>query len=105
SGIERVRGIVQTIKGDELAFMSYLPQGGYPGPITLFRTSEVYEEALEMLGEITSDPTWGWNQFSTQPVEVHVVPGSHITMLSEPHVMVLAEKLKFCLAKAWKTEL
>ncbi|MEM1172839.1 MAG: thioesterase domain-containing protein [Cyanobacteria bacterium P01_H01_bin.35] len=105
SAIERVRGIVQTLKADELAFLNYLPQSGYQGQITLFRTSEVYEEALEMLGEITSDQTWGWNQLSSQPVEVDLVPGSHITMLSEPHVMVLAEKLKFCLAKAWKTEL
>ncbi|NES06463.1 MAG: non-ribosomal peptide synthetase, partial [Okeania sp. SIO2F4] len=98
SGIERVRGIVQTIKADELAFMSYLPQGGYPGPITLFRTSEVYRDDLGMLDEIPSDATWGWNQLSTQSVEVHVVPGNHTTMLSEPHIMVLAEKLKFGLA-------
>ncbi len=99
SAIERVRGIVQTLKADELAFLNYLPQGGYQGRITLFRTSEVYEEALEMLGEITSDQTWGWNQLSSQPVEVYMVPGSHITMLREPHVMVLAEKLKFGLAR------
>ncbi|NEQ77289.1 MAG: amino acid adenylation domain-containing protein [Okeania sp. SIO2C9] len=104
SGIERVRGIVQTIKAEELAFMSYLPQGGYQGQITLFRTSEVYQDELGMLGEIPTDPTWGWNKFSSQTVEVHVVPGNHTTMLSKPHVMVLAEKLQFCLAKAWKTE-
>ncbi|NEQ74589.1 MAG: amino acid adenylation domain-containing protein [Okeania sp. SIO2C9] len=99
SGIERVRGIVQTIKADELAFMSYLPQGGYQGRITLFRTSEVYQDELGMLGEIPTDPTWGWNQYSCKPVEVKVVPGNHTTMLGEPHVMVLAEKLKFCLAR------
>ncbi|NEQ77288.1 MAG: amino acid adenylation domain-containing protein [Okeania sp. SIO2C9] len=96
SGIERVRGIVQTIKTDELAFMSYVPQEGYQGRITLFRSSEVYQDELGMLGEIPTDPTWGWNQFSTQPVEVHVVPGNHTTMLSEPHVQVLAEMLKLC---------
>ncbi|MDY7008074.1 MAG: amino acid adenylation domain-containing protein [Cyanobacteriota bacterium] len=96
SGIERVRGIVQTIKADELAFMSYVPQGGYQSPITLFRTSEVYQDVLGMLDEIPTDPTWGWNQFSTQPVEVHVVPGNHTTMLSEPHVQVLAGLLKLC---------
>ncbi|NEP91347.1 MAG: hypothetical protein F6K18_33615 [Okeania sp. SIO2C2] len=95
-----MRGIVQTIKGDELAFMSYLPQGGYPGPITLFRTSEVYQDELGMLGEIPTDPTWGWNQYSCQPVEVHVVPGNHTTMLSEPHVQVLAELLKLCYQKS-----
>ncbi|AOX02914.1 hypothetical protein BJP34_28840 [Moorena producens PAL-8-15-08-1] len=99
SGIERVRGIVQTIKADELAFMSYLPQGGYQGQITLFRTREVYQDELGMLGEIPTDPTWGWNQFSSQTVEVNVVPGNHTTMLGEPHVQVLVEKLKFCLAR------
>ncbi|MDJ0615616.1 MAG: amino acid adenylation domain-containing protein [Calothrix sp. MO_192.B10] len=99
SGIERVRGIVKTIKADELAFMSYLPQGGYQGRITLFRTRGVYQDKLGMLGEIPTDPTWGWNQFSSQPVEVDVVPGNHTTMLGEPHVQVLAEKLKFCLAR------
>ena len=99
SGIERVRGIVKTIKADELAFMSYLPQRGYQGRITLFRTSEVYQDTLGMLGEIPTDPTWGWNQFSSQPVEVDEVRGNHTTMLGEPHVQVLAEKLKFCLAR------
>ncbi|NEP13292.1 MAG: amino acid adenylation domain-containing protein [Symploca sp. SIO2C1] len=93
SGIERVRGIVQTIKADELAFMSYRPQGVYQGSITLFRTSEVYRDELGMLDEIPTDPTWGWNQFSSQPVEVQIIPGSHTTMLGEPHVQVLAETL------------
>ncbi|NEQ78660.1 MAG: non-ribosomal peptide synthetase, partial [Okeania sp. SIO2C9] len=99
SGIERLRGIVQTIKADELAFMSYVPRGGYQGPITLFRTSEVYQDELGILGEIPTDPTWGWNQFSSQPVAVEVVPGNHTTMLAEPNVQVLAEKIKFCLAR------
>ncbi|NEP76276.1 MAG: hypothetical protein F6K25_32565, partial [Okeania sp. SIO2G4] len=67
---------------------------------TLFRTSEVYEGALEVLGEITSDQTWGWNQLSSQPVEVYMAPGNHTTMLSEPHVMVLAELLKLCYQKS-----
>jgi len=99
SAIERVRGIVQTIKADELAFMSYVLQGGYQGPITFFRTSEVYRDELGMFSEIPTDPTWGWNQLSTQPVEVHVIPGNHVTMLDEPHVQVLAEKLNFFLAQ------
>ncbi|AOY83365.1 hypothetical protein BJP36_29045 [Moorena producens JHB] len=79
--------------------MSYLPQAGYQGRITLFRTSEVYRDDLGMLGEIPTDPTWGWNQFSSKTVEVEVVPGNHTTMLGEPHVMVLAEKLLIMLNK------
>ncbi|NET61393.1 MAG: AMP-binding protein, partial [Symploca sp. SIO2E6] len=100
SGINRVRGIVQTIKADELAFMSYRPQGGYQSPITLFRTREVFQDELGMLDDIPTDSTWGWNQFSSQSVEVQVVPGNHTTMLREPHVQVLAEKL---LSMLWQS--
>ncbi|NEO29894.1 MAG: amino acid adenylation domain-containing protein [Symploca sp. SIO3C6] len=99
SGIERLRGIVQTIKADELAFMSYVPKGGYIGPITLFRTSKVYQDELDLFSKIPTDSTWGWNQCSSQPVAVEVVPGTHTTMLAEPYVQVLAGKLKFCLAR------
>ncbi|WP_437606619.1 beta-ketoacyl synthase N-terminal-like domain-containing protein [Sorangium sp. So ce834] len=31
---------------------------------------------------------------SSQPIEIHEVPGSHHTMLREPHVRVLAERLR-----------
>ncbi|MBC6481288.1 MAG: hypothetical protein GDA56_29520 [Hormoscilla sp. GM7CHS1pb] len=45
------------------------------------------------LSEILQDPTWGWNKFSPDPVEVHFVPGNHETMMTNPHVQVLAERL------------
>ena len=96
SRIERVRGIVQTIKADELAFVGYVPSRGYEGPITLFRTRS-YNDELGFFGEFSKDSTWGWNQLSSLPVHVHVVPGNHTTILSHPHVQVLAEKLKVCL--------
>jgi thioesterase domain-containing protein len=42
----------------------------------------------------------GWDQVSSEPVETYSVPGDHITMMTEPHVRVLAEKLRACLDKA-----
>ncbi len=42
----------------------------------------------------------GWGALSTRPVEVHLVPGSHATILDEPHVRVLAEKLAPYLRKS-----
>lgn len=100
AGINYVRGIVQVIKADELAFLRYVPPAGYPNRITLFKTSEVYQDELGMLNEENpNDSAWGWGRLSTEPVEVHVVPGSHTTMLTEPHVQVLADKLKKCLDK------
>ncbi|RKZ50306.1 MAG: hypothetical protein DRR16_04235 [Candidatus Parabeggiatoa sp. nov. 3] len=39
---------------------------------------------------------WGFRQYAEGPVDIHVVPGDHHTMMSQPHVQVLAEKLKVC---------
>lgn len=36
----------------------------------------------------------GWDQFSEEPGEIHVVPGDHLTMITEPYVQILAERLK-----------
>jgi thioesterase domain-containing protein len=41
-----------------------------------------------------SHDAWGWDQFSEEPVEIHTVLGSHRTMMTEPYVRVLAERLK-----------
>ena len=97
TGINYVRSLVQVIKADELAFLRYVPPTGYPNQITLFKTSDVYQDELGMLDEIPTDPAWGWERLSTKPVEVHEIPGSHTSMLTEPHVQVLADKLKKCL--------
>jgi amino acid adenylation domain-containing protein len=63
----------------------------YPGRITVFRGSE---EPPELRG---LDPTKGWSELSTQPVDVHIVPGNHETMGLEPNVRMLSAKLQMCL--------
>ncbi|HLM56810.1 MAG TPA: amino acid adenylation domain-containing protein [Pyrinomonadaceae bacterium] len=72
---------------------NYVPQV-YPGRVTLFRSNE---EPPEMVG---LDPAKGWGELSTEPVEIHVVPGNHATMGLEPHVRVLAERLRSCIDEA-----
>jgi thioesterase domain-containing protein len=42
----------------------------------------------------------GWSEFSSEPVDIHFVLGNHITIMVEPHVQVLAEKLKACIQQA-----
>jgi len=34
-----------------------------------------------------------WDNYSTQPIELHLVPGDHESMFYEPHIKVLANKL------------
>jgi amino acid adenylation domain-containing protein len=93
----QVRGLVQVFKANNQAH--YVPQEVYPTRVTLFRASEVdlEEAASKELSEILRHPTWGWDELSVEPVESHIVPGDHITMMTEPHVQVLAEQLRICL--------
>jgi len=93
----QVRGMIQVIKANELAHIHYQPKGNYPGIITLFRTDEVYQDILGFKGEIPQDASWGWSQLTTHPVAIHYVPGDHSSMLTEPHVASLAQKLKKCI--------
>ena len=57
--------------------------------IALFRAAERSPDA---------DRTLGWTSSGLENIEVHHVPGSHLTMMREPHVSVLAETLAECLA-------
>ena len=36
----------------------------------------------------------GWQQYSAEPVEVVPVAGDHTSLMAEPHVAVLAERLR-----------
>jgi thioesterase domain-containing protein len=53
---------------------------------------------MERLREtLKQEADWGWSQYASGIVDIYVVPGNHHTMMSQPHVQVLAEKLKKCL--------
>lgn len=58
----------------------------YAGRIVLFRTPHRLLQAPER--------DMGWSKLSTEPVDVQMIAGSHGTILEEPHVRVLAEKLR-----------
>jgi aspartate racemase len=64
----------------------------FAGHITVFRTRRQPFSRVQ-------DYTLGWQARSTQPVEVHVTPGEHSTILREPHVEVLAAKLADCISR------
>jgi len=71
----------------------------YAGKITLFTLGErgglidsLFNPAL---GDI--DPHLGWGRIAAAGVDVHEVPGDHITIFHEPHVRILGEKLRACL--------
>ncbi|MEJ6479893.1 amino acid adenylation domain-containing protein [Nostoc punctiforme UO1] len=100
--IMQLNNMVRQLKAN--AVVNYVPKEIYPTKITLFRAKEnvvkVDESNSEVLSEILQDLHWGWSKFSAEPVNVHFVPGNHVTMMNLPHVQVLAEKLKACIEQA-----
>jgi thioesterase domain-containing protein len=69
----------------------------YPGRVTLFWGSGASTRPYE-------DWRLGWAELASGGMEVHVVPGDHVSIYQEPFVAVLAEKLKACIERAQATE-
>ncbi|MEA5627145.1 amino acid adenylation domain-containing protein [Nostoc sp. UHCC 0251] len=90
---DQLRGLIQVFDANVQAGINYLAKDIYTHHITLFQTSG--DDAEDTF--IPSDAAWGWHEFASKPVEIYTVPGNHHTMLSEPHVQVLAQKLKACI--------
>jgi aspartate racemase len=66
----------------------FAPQDVYPDRVTLFR-------AMDNIGFIEHD--LGWSELAPGGLEIHDVPGDAFNMLEEPHIQVLAKKLRDCI--------
>jgi len=70
------------------AVLNYRPES-YEGKLTLFQASEgIVKQRFE--------PAREWPRLCDD-VEVHMVPGNHLTLIQEPHVEALARALAQCL--------
>lgn len=73
----------------------------YSGKVTLFRTKD--EDRTGGVG-VKYDPTFGWGDIITGELEMNYIPGSHISILDEPNVNILAKEVKICLEKTQNQE-
>lgn len=80
------------VEANARAIRSYIPQK-YPGRITLFKSFWGPQRAEYR----SADPLMGWGAVAAQGVELHIIPGSHVAMVHEPHVQVLGRELRICL--------
>ncbi len=78
------------------AGQKYRPQA-YPEKMTLFRAS------VQPFG-IEPDKTLGWERFVAGGIEIHEVPGYHGSIVAEPYVRGLVEKLSVCLDRVQTQE-
>ncbi len=117
--------ILTTLSAHAQARTAYKPEP-YAGRITLFRATDqsfIEDDAsakpkrwahprrrsLSRLWQMRqlkaeaarrADPTMQWTGLAAEGVDVHVVPGDHLTMLRKPHVQVLADTLARCIDQA-----
>lgn len=73
--------------------ITYQPSA-YPHKVTLFSSDEVRRSRGRR------EPKMGWDKLAAGGVEVHEVPGDHLSLLKSPHVQTLARKLEACLTRA-----
>ena len=67
-------------------------------PVNLIRVDEVGVFPFLPDTEFSTQyPLWGWEQFSTYPIEYDQMSGNHYTMINVPHVISLAKCITHCL--------
>jgi thioesterase domain-containing protein len=74
----------------EKAWRTYVPRT-FPGRITFVRSAGIAEQRR------FDYQVPRWSERAGEGLDIHVVPGDHETLMSEPHVRTLAARLQTCL--------
>ncbi|MGZ5620188.1 MAG: non-ribosomal peptide synthetase [Methylobacter sp.] len=80
--------------GSDIACLKGYQLKNYQGRVTLFQASD-----RESMFFNAAPPEQAWKEFLGDWLEVQSVPGKHLDICREPHVQILAEKLKACMDK------
>ena len=80
-----VAPLLRIVYANAQAAYRYVPQP-YDDRITLFKATE----PAAVLGQ---EPTLGWSALA-KDVQLHEVPGNHLSLLKSPHVQTLAQQLR-----------
>jgi amino acid adenylation domain-containing protein len=86
---DELKSLVEVYRATIKAHLDYRLPGQVRCPIRLFRADEPMTEAAVE----DSREAWGWAACTQAGVEVIAAPGNHFTMMAEPHVRTLAERL------------
>ena len=84
--------LVKVLDCNVQAVKEYQPQA-FAGRATLFWSE--YQDWY-----IKKHPTLGWGDLVTHGLDLQRIPGNHTTLMKEPHVQVLAEKLNSSIEEA-----
>jgi thioesterase domain-containing protein len=86
------RKLFDTFKVNAHTVRRYRP-GAFDGRITLFSAEQDHN------GRRVSEPRFlkEWSKLTTHGVDAQIIPGDHFAMIRQPHVNVLAERLRNCI--------
>ncbi|REG22604.1 amino acid adenylation domain-containing protein [Archangium gephyra] len=84
--LPRSEVFLRVFQENAAAMFAYAPRP-YPGRLVFFHAQE--RDAIN-----PRHPELAWIPLAAEGVEVHVVPGNHVTLLAEPHVQGLARKVR-----------
>lgn len=82
----------QVAEANIRAVLNYSPQP-FAGKVTQFMCSDGPHRSYE-------DRRLAWSSVAAGGLEIHIVPGNHLTMMDEPYVRILAYELQTCLDRA-----
>ncbi|NJR31606.1 MAG: hypothetical protein HC778_00440 [Chamaesiphon sp. CSU_1_12] len=85
--ITQLKGLIAVYKTQ--AAMPYRPTAKYDGRITFLHASEEEDGSDGVSAALHLE----WEPFTTQSVDLHIVPGNHYTMMRLPHVIALSAQL------------
>lgn len=96
-----LKSMAQNVLRNQNAMLRYHPRD-HDCQVVLLRASEALPEFREGTGEIFDDPAFGWQAYCRQPIAVHFVPGTHFSMMAEPHIQATAGFLEQRLGRLLK---
>ena len=110
TGERQLRRVHAVYRANMRAARRYQP-GFFPDGLTLLRAeSSLAPDSGERgdgikLPGLRGEDDLGWRRFAGGPVEIHAVPGNHLTLLAESNVPALASRLRLCLEQAHAGEM
>ncbi|HEY9663899.1 MAG TPA: thioesterase domain-containing protein, partial [Allocoleopsis sp.] len=82
--------MLRIVYANAQAAYRYVPQP-YGDRVTLFKASEQPDS-------LQQNSTLGWNTLAND-IQLHLIPGNHLSLLKHPQVQILAERLGQCLSE------
>ena len=95
--IEKLHRWVQTFRVTREGHVNYQTQAQLTCPIQLFRTSVSMLPANTAKIYTDNRPVLGWKTYTQAKVFEIPVPGTHMSMVTRPHVQILAMAIRECL--------